>query len=510
MRASAGAAGPWLLLLLLGCAAPAAAPARNAPPNVVLLYADDLGYGDVSCYNPERGKIRTPHIDRLAAGGMRFTDAHSSSGVCSPSRYALLTGRYHWRTRLQKGIVNLWGAPLIPPGRLTLASLARSAGYRTACVGKWHLGWDWPIEPGKQALFRLDPKAPAVTDAHRAAWRETFSKPIPGGPLDRGFDEYFGTDVPNWPPYCWIENDRTVGIPTEALPARLFQNHLASLNGPALPGWAFEPILSTLGDRACEFIARQGKSGRPFLLYLPFTSPHTPISPGPAWRGKSGLSPYADLVLETDHVVGRVLDALRGAGVEDRTLVILTSDNGCAPYIGVPEMEKAGHFPSGPLRGYKASAWEGGHRVPFVVRWPGVVPAGRVSDALVHQADVLATVAEILGATLPPDAGEDSFSLLPLLRGASAPVRSTAVSCSSAGVPAFRRGPWKLVLEADGAAPCRLFDLASDLGETRNLASERPDLVAELSALFRKTIENGRSTAGPPAPNDVRPAWRLP
>src|SRR5262245_8594754 len=271
-------------------------------PNVLIILADDLGYGEVQCYNPERGKIPTPNIDRLAAEGLRFTDGHCSSGCCSPSRYTLLTGRYHWRSRLQQGIVAVWEKPLIAPDRLTIAGLAKQQGYRTACFGKWHLGWDWPISTDQMRYFRdLGGKAGGggkvvtqITHAHRAAWADVFAKPIAGGPTTRGFDEYFGTDVPNWPPYCFIENDRTLGIPTELLSRDLLIRNQASLQGPALKDWKLEPILNALGERAADFIARQAKANQPFLVYMPLTAPHTPISPSAAWRGQSSLGDYGD------------------------------------------------------------------------------------------------------------------------------------------------------------------------------------------------------------------------
>ena len=494
------------VLLLAGPATPTGAATWARKPNVVLILADDLGYGDLQCYNPQRGKIPTPNLDRLAAQGLRFTDGHSASGVCSPSRYTLLTGRYPWRTRLQAGIVGVFGEPLIAPDRLTVASLARQHGYRTAAIGKWHLGWDWPIPAAQAPLFRAIPKgAAAATEAHRTAWREVFARAIPGGPTTRGFDLYFGTDVPNWPPYCFIENERTVGVPAELLPSHLLGNHQASVAGPALPDWSLEPILPALRDRAVQFISMAARRPEPFLLYLPLTSPHTPLAVNAEWRGRSGLNAYADLVMETDAVVGRVLEALDQSGVADDTLVLFTSDNGCAAYIGVPELERQGHFPSGPLRGYKTSVYEGGHRVPFLVRWPGVVPPGTVCDQLVHQADVIATLAEILGTTLPAHAGEDSFSLLPLLRGSTAPVRPTAVSCASTGVPGFREGPWKLVLAADPGASTEveLYDLAADPGETHNLAAAQPARVAAMRAAFEEIIIRGRSNPGPAQPNDV-------
>jgi arylsulfatase A-like enzyme len=496
---------PAISLLLSAVVSAAADDLRPVKPNILIILADDLGYGDVHCYNPQRGRIPTPNIDRLAAEGMRFTDGHSSSGVCSPSRYTLLTGRYHWRTRLQTGIVGVFGDPLIAPDRLTIAGLAKQHGYRTACIGKWHLGRDWGIRQDQRGLFQPGKGSPAVTDEHRAAWQEIFSKPIAGGPTTRGFDQYFGTDVPNWPPYCFIENDRTVGIPTEFLPAALLGNNLASLQGPALKDWKLESILPTLGDRACEFIARQAKAKQPFLLYLPLTSPHTPLAVTDEWKGKSGLGlAYPDFVMETDAVVGHVLDVVQQSGVADSTLVLFTSDNGCAPH-SVKQMEAQGHFPSGPLRGYKADVWEGGHREPFIVRWPGVVKPGSVCGQLVHQADIMATIADILGTKLPDDAGEDSFSLMPLLKGDEKPIRQHAVSCAARGVAGLRKGPWKLIFERDPQAKTdvQLYNLDGDLGETKNLAADEPELVAGMKSLMEKLIADGRSTPGAVQKNDV-------
>jgi arylsulfatase A len=496
------------LIFCLLAATTLALPA--APPNIVLIYADDLGYGDVSSNNPDRGKIRTAHIDKLATQGMRFTDAHSSSSVCSPSRYSLLTGRYHWRSRLQSGIVGTWEDSLIAPDRLTLGGLVRKHGYRTAMAGKWHLGWDWPIPKGKSQLLQVDRKGTPASDEQKAMWNELFSHEVPGGPVDRGFDRYFGTCVPNWPPFCFIENRRTVGIPSEFLPPRLLTKAQASVQGPALKDWTLEPILPAITDRACDWIREFAKGDEPFFLYMPLTSPHTPIAVNAAWQGKSGLGSYGDFVMETDAMIGRVLAALEDSGVADDTLVILTSDNGCAPPADIPGLQAQGHFPSGPLRGIKFDVWEGGHRVPFIVRWPGRVKPGSVNHQLVQQADLMATFAEILGEKLPDDAGEDSFSLLPLLDGGGIPVRTHAVNCSAAGVPAVRDGHWKLILGPagrDGTAKANqgihLYNLADDLGETRNLAASMPEKVAEMKALLEKLITDGRSTPGVPQKNDV-------
>jgi arylsulfatase A len=495
----------------------------GASPNLVVVYADDLGYGDVRCYDPDRGRIPTPHLDRLAAEGMRFTDAHSSSGVCSPSRYTLLTGRYHWRSRLQRGIVRTWEPPLIAEDRDTIANLAKRHGYRTACIGKWHLGWNWPMSAEERELVAdfeaggrgaaSDRADGAVTDAHRQAWRTVFSRPIGGGPTTRGFDLYFGTDIPNWPPYCFIENDRTVGIPVTLLPPSDLERNRASIQGPALDGWSLEAVLPALRDRATAFIRDAARRPEPFLLYLPLTSPHTPLAVNEAWKGKSGLgNAYADLVMETDAVVGDVLTALDAAGVADDTLVVFTSDNGFAPYVGAKELEARGHHPSGPLRGYKSDAWEGGHRVPFIVRWPGRVPAGAVCGQLVHQADLMATWADVLGTTLPDSVGEDSVSIMPLLDGGDEAVREHAVSCSIHGVPALRLGSWKYIAApgsggwshgGDPSQPVQLYDLAEDLGETRNLAGSLPGQVARMQELLETLITAGRSTPGDSQRNDV-------
>lgn len=519
----------WLMLVAALAADPLFTPQTSLAdqPNIVVIYADDLGYGDVQCYNTDRSQLPTPRIDRLATEGMRFTDAHSSSGVCSPSRYTLLTGRYHWRSRLQSGIVGLWEEPLIPPERETIASLVKRQGYRTACIGKWHLGWNWPATADERKALRalaakdadgkrLTPES--VTQEHRDLWARVFAKPVRGGPTAVGFDTYFGTDVPNWPPFCFIEDNRTVGIPTTLLPLADFQDNRASNQGPAIEGWSLEAVLPALRDRAVDFIRKASRGDAPYLLYLPLTSPHTPLAVNEPWRGASGLdNACADLILETDAVVGDVLAAIDASGETEDTLVVFTSDNGFAPYVGVEQLEAQGHFPSGPLRGYKSDAFEGGHRVAFLVRYPGVVAPGSICDQLVHQADLLATFADLLGEPLPAEAGEDSVSLLPLLRGGTTPVRRHAVSCGMNGLPSFRDGHWKLILgpgsggwsKGTAAEPLQLFDLASDLGETTNLAADEPARVASMQAAYTATVDRGRSTPGPEQRNDA-PVRRYP
>lgn len=472
-----------LCAVLLGlCVAAVGHPCLGADgaanrPNLVIILADDMGHGHASCFNRE-SKIKTPHIDRLAREGIKLTDAHSGSAVCSPTRYGLLTGRYAWRTRLVRGVLGPYDPPLIEPGRLTVPELLRKQGYQTACIGKWHLGWNWP---GKG---QGDPD---------------FTQPIPGGPTAAGFDYYFGTDVPNYPPYCFIENDRTVGQPTDKKTTR----NLDGRPGPMLPGWQFDQILPRLTEKAVDYLARQAKGGNPFFLYFPLTSPHEPIAPNEAFRGKSGLNALADFILETDWVVGQVSDALDKNGLADNTLLIFMADNGSSLYTGGEELRRMGHEPSARFRGFKASIYEGGHRVPFIARWPGKIAPGTTSQETICLTDMLATCAALVGTDLPRDAGEDSYNILPVLLGKqhSGPIREATVHQSAAGQLAIRQGPWKLIVaprekaakRSGEPAAAELYHLGDDPGETHNLCSEHPDIVARMAALLEKYQQSGRS-----------------
>ncbi len=504
-------------------------------PNVLYILADDLGYGDLSCLNPN-GRIPTPHIDRIAAEGRIFTDAHSTSAVCSPSRYSILTGRYNWRTRLQRGIVQHYEDPLIDRERLTVGSLFQQKGYRTGCIGKWHLGmgWDFDVVPevlpaGDRFNGREAPANPPVTQEIRDLWDALFSRPTTGGPTTRGFDWYYGVDVPNWPPYAFIENDTLTDIPTEYLPPRLFNHNQASTPGPAVKYWHFEQLLPTWAEKADAFLAGCAKKNQPFFLYMPLTSPHTPISPNAAWRGASGLdSPYADFVMETDATVGAVLHSLERYGLENDTIVIFTSDNGFARYVGADQLESQGHFPSGGFRGYKGDAWDGGHRIPLLIRWPSVVEPATTSDDLVCLSDLMATCAEILDVSLPPDAGEDSVSLVPLLRSQGDEHqndREFVVHHSIHGKFAIRDQRWKLVLspgsgglwsQTDEAALeaglpiVQLYDMQEDPAETNNLESSHRDRVSSMIKALEHIVARGRTTPGPDQSNDVEvDIWKL-
>lgn len=484
-----------------------AAFADEPPPNVIVILADDLGYGDPGCYNP-RSKIPTPALDRLAAEGMRFTDAHSPSAVCTPTRYGLLTGRYAWRTRLKSGVLGPYSAPLIEQGRPTLASVLREHGYATACVGKWHLGMQWAThEPG----VRL----PLLWDRQFDRSQIDLAGPITAGPLTAGFDHFFGNEAPNFPPYCFLVGDRIYGpIPATEKPDDVYGNP-----GRIQKGWSLHNVLPNLRDRAVRFVHDSAGSG-PFFLYLPLTSPHRPIVPNAAWAGASRAGDYGDFVAETDGVVGAVLDALDAEGVADQTLVVFTSDNGSCGPAGDPHLrgpdwhenmavsDRYGHHPNAPWRGMKADAFEGGHRVPLLVRWPARVAPGSVNDQLVGHVDLLRTVGHIVGHQLPSDAAEDSYDLLPTFADPTQPARPDLVHHSGGGKFALRRGEWKLiegrgsggwtrVETSDDDPPGQLYNLATDPKETTNLYLSRPEVVAELRGRLDEVRSAGRSEPAP-------------
>ncbi len=468
----------------------------GANPSIVYILADDLGYGDVRCFNPE-GKIATPHLDRLAAQGMKFTDAHSGSSVCTPTRYGILTGRYAWRSRLESGVLFGYSRRLIEPGRLTVPALLKKHGYHTACLGKWHLGMDWPLRDGGTA--RSDADGPKVD----------YGKPIRNGPLAVGFDRFFGISASlDMPPYIYIDNDRTVGLPTvEKTWVRKGLAHRDFEAVDVLPRLVREAV-GYINERAAA--VRQGK---PFFLYLALPAPHTPIVPTPRWQGKSKLNAYADFVMQTDDGVGQVLAALEKAGLAGNTLVVFTSDNGCSPAAGIAELVRKGHRPSERFRGHKADIFEGGHRIPFIARWPGKIKPGTTSRQLTCLTDLMATCAGIVGTKLPADAGEDSVSMLPALLGkAAGPLREAVVHHSINGSFAIRQGKWKLCLcpgsggwseprpgsKREKALPrVQLYDLENDAGEKTNVQGEHPEVVARLTALLRKYTREGRSTPKP-------------
>ena len=397
-------------------------------PNILVILADDLGYGDLSCYNPGSA-WKTPNLDRLAREGLRFSDGHSASSLCTPSRYALLTGRYAWRGSLKKGVLQGYSPPLIEADRITMAEFLRQHGYATAMFGKWHLGLEWA---------RLGPGPTAVD----------FAKPVRGGPLASGFERFFGISASlDMPPYVWIDNDRATSLPS----GEVIDSPAPKLwrAGPIAPDFRMEEVQPRLTEKTLGYLAERAatRDGKPFFLYLALAAPHTPVLPTREFDGQTRTTSYGDFVTQVDADLGRILEALELHGLASNTLVVFTSDNGFAPAMSVPEHAKVHHDPSGGLRGYKSDLFEGGHRVPFLVRWPGSITPGTVCREPVGQVDMFATCADILGAETPVAAAEDSVSFLPLLRQRKGkPRRVPLVNHSADGEFAIRDGRWKLLL----------------------------------------------------------------
>jgi arylsulfatase A len=485
--------------------APSLLAADATTPNVIVILADDMGIDSVSAFNETMG-LETPAIDRLSSEGMSFTDAHSTSAVCSPTRYSVLTGRYNWRSRLKKGIVGKWNRPLIEDERLTLPEIFHERGYETACIGKWHLGWHWPKQGGgtSEELAEID-----------------FTGAVKGGPVAHGFDHYFGDDVPNWPPYAWRENDRILGELTTEMKAGAMIGVSA---GPAVADWDFRAVLAEYSSRWSQYVRSRAGRQRPFFLYAPMPSPHTPIAPHERFQGRSNVSEYADFLIQTDTAVGEIMRALAETDQADNTVVVFTCDNGTSPKADFEQLQAGGIHLNQNWRGWKADAYEGGHRVPFIVRWPGHIEPGSRSAQTITLADIMATCAEVVGHPLPDNAAEDSVSLLSTLRGEvpAKPLHEIAVHHSVSGHFAVRKGKWKLLLcrgsggwspprenvaAQQNLPPVQLYDLHHDPKETINLQAEYPEIVEQLTADLRGVIEQGRSTPGLKQPNDAGKTW---
>jgi arylsulfatase A-like enzyme len=461
--------------------------AYTQTPNIVYILADDLGIGDVRVFNPA-SRIATPAIDGLAAEGMRFTDAHSGSAVCTPTRYGILTGRYAWRTRLQNGVLWSYDPPLIDANRQTIADVLKTKGYQTACIGKWHLGLGW---------------------AYDAKGQPDLTKPLTEGPLQLGFDRFFGMSASlDIPPYIYINGERTTASRIDTIAEQTGKGFWRA--GPIGNDFRHADVLDTFIQRSIQFIEEAVQKPQPFFLYLALTSPHTPILPVDSFQNSTGTNAYGDFVRMTDQRVGQLLQALKATGADKNTLIVFTSDNGCSPSAGLAELKQKGHDPSAGYRGAKADAYEGGHRVPFIVRWPGNVKAGAISNATICLTDFMATCADILDIPLTDSTAEDSFSMLPLLKGKNPKQykRASTVHHSIDGKFALREGEWKLILsrgsggwsaptekkaEKDGLPDRQLFNLRNDKSEQINLASKYPELVTDLERKMEKIRQNGRS-----------------
>ena len=495
----------------------AAPPTESQPdssdrPHIVYILADDMGYGDVGVYNPE-SLIPTPNMDSLASQGIRFTDAHSPSAVCSPTRYGILTGRYSWRTWLKRGVVGGYTPPLIDPGRPTVASFLRDNGYTTAMIGKWHIGVGWVRANGFVGTTKN------AADYWQGSWQDgdpaqgmnvDFTQPIQGGPTELGFDYAYFTAACSTidGPFCYLENNQ----PTELPDRNVFVDPDVDADhrprrGWIAPGFSLETVDLEFTERAIGFMQESlsRSPDRPFFVYLALSSPHTPWLPPTFAQGVSGDGDRGDMVVVADWAVGQIIEALDRLGIADNTLLIVTSDNG--PRIGTN-----GHKSAGNLRGCKSHIWEGGHRIPFIARWPGHINAGALSDEPIELTDLMATVAGIIGVELPDGAAPDSYDISSALfsRDRDGPIREAIVSHSENGSYAIRQGPWKLILGTDGSGgwvepsddpydperPGQLYNLEEDPSERTNVINERPEIVERLGALLEQYREAGRSTQG--------------
>ena len=486
-----------ILLLFMACKQEVSTQEQEAAPNIIYILADDLGYGDISALN-EQSKLQTTHIDGLAAQGMTFTDAHSNSAVCTPTRYGILTGRYAWRSPMKNGVTWSWSEPLIQPERTTVASYLKARDYHTACIGKWHLGLGW---------------------AKDSSGTEDMTQPISGGPVALGFDYFYGiTASLDIPPYVYIENDRITATSIDTVEAERGKRFWR--RGPVGNDFKHEEVLPKLTEKAVSYINDQSQRDQPFFLYFPLPAPHTPILPTAAFQGKSATNAYGDFVLMVDDVVGQIMQALEANGITENTLVVFTSDNGCSPMADFEELAGFDHDPSYVFRGHKADIFEGGHRVPFLVQWPQKIPKASVAEQTVCLTDFLATAAAIVQDTLAPGEGEDSYNILPLLEGKTleAPLREATVHHSINGSFSIRQGKWKLAFcsgsggwsppqpeaaKKMGLPPVQLFDMEADMAEENNVADQHPELVSQLTALMEQYIAEGRSTPGAAQANDT-------
>lgn len=481
----------------------------NKFPNIVFIMADDMGYGDVSAYN-ENSKIKTPFIDQLAEEGVMFTDAHTSSSVCTPTRYGIITGRYNWRSKLKRGVLSGYSKSLIAQERTTIAEFLKGNGYKTAYIGKWHLGWDWSIlEEDEQGRDNLNAR-PNVD----------FSKPVKNGPSTHGFDYSYGfCGSLDMPPYVWVENDMPTMIPAKTTVNTGDQSWWRE--GLTSDDFDHEQVLPDITNKTVDFIKENANGLQPFFVYMPLPAPHTPILPTEPFQGQGGLeNPYGDFVIMVDWVVGEVMKALDEKGIAENTMLIFTCDNGCSPQADFEQLATKDHFPSYVFRGHKADIYEGGHRVPYVVRWPKKVQLAK-SDQLVCTTDLFGTVAHIIGKELPDNAAEDSFSFLPALQGKKGP-RESIVHHSINGSFAYRKGEWKAIFcpgsggwsaprpNSEGIQdlpPVQLYNLKNDHAEENNLQAENENMVEKYRQELAKIVTDGRSTPGEPQQNDGPEIW---
>jgi arylsulfatase A-like enzyme len=484
---------------------------NNKMPNIIVVLADDLGYGDISIYH-ETNKIKTPNIDEIATEGLRFTDAHTPASVCTPTRYGLLTGRYNWRSQLKSGVLTGKSKALIPNSRSTIASILKQKEYHSAFIGKWHLGWDWAkVDEDVELGEGWNEKDFANID---------FSKPIKNTPNDLGFDYSYGhSGSLDMAPYVYVENGKVTEIPDSSTVNT--GKYSWWRKGPTSKDFIHEDVTPNFFRKGIDYIKQQAKSPNPFFLYLALPSPHTPILPTKEWQGKSELNPYGDFMLMIDDYIGKLLTTVEETGIDENTIIIFTSDNGCSPAAKIEELVAKGHYPNSIYRGHKADIFEGGHRVPFLVKWPAMIKKGSVTNETICLTDLMATFAEIIDYDLKDNEGEDSYSLMPLFKEKEmhTPLREATVHHSINGSFAIRKENWKLIMcpgsggwshptpnnkeVIDTLPKVQLYDLLSDPKELNNLESAKPEKVNELKGLLKKYIAEGRSTPGKIQANDA-------
>ncbi len=454
-------------------------------PNIVFIMADDMGYGDVSAYNPA-SKIQTPNIDNIATGGLMFTNVHTPSSLCSPTRYGLLTGRYCWRTRLKEWVLaGFYGdTPLIEKERMTLASMLQTQGYETACIGKWHVGMAWNTKDGRPASYEEEENV-------------DFTKPVIGGPLEREFDYFFGTAgcCTSDPPYCFIENKKTISIPSVMTPREMYERP-GVVKGLMASDWSQEDVDVRLTEKAIDFIEKHQTNNPddPFFLYFVPSSPHIPWMVPDFMKGKTEEGARGDLVALVDWSVGQITETLKKYGLDENTLIIVTSDNG-------PRKGANGHKSAGDYKGYKSQIWDGGHRVPFIAKWPGEIEPGTKSEEVFSLTDMMATFAALFDMELPANTAEDSYNVLPALLGERLSDNTTRplVFHSGNGIFAIQQGDWKLIQGTKGSGSGRdkakpdsllligqLYNIANDPFEQTDLWDEHPEKVKTLNQLLEK------------------------
>ncbi|MEP1486810.1 MAG: arylsulfatase [Algibacter sp.] len=486
---------------------------ERTKPNIIYILADDLGIGDLSFYN-ENSKIKTPNLDLMGAQGMKFTDAHTSSAVCTPTRYGILTGRYNWRTPLKSFVT--WGnsPTLIKKGRLTVAQMLKNEGYKTASIGKWHLGFNWAMKDGSKEYEHFSHFKDRVDFS-----KIDYSKPLKFGPRNLGFDYSFAIPASlNMPPFVYLENDKVTQIPTKTSERKRKEYPYTSwIKGVVSDDFIHDQVFPTFVDKTISYIKKNANSEQPFFVYLPLPAPHSPVLPITPWKGTSGINEYADFVIMIDDLMGQIFKTIKDQGIEENTLVIFTSDNGCAGTANIPLLKRKNHNPSYIYSGFKGSYLEGGHRVPFLAKWPKMIMPNSVSNAIICTTDFMATCADIVNYDFKDNEAEDSFSMMPLLTKKGDYLREATIHHSKTGIFAIRKGDWKLIMSPNSGVNAAgvpennkkilpeeiLYNLKTDVAEKINIAKKHPKKVTELKSLLIKQIKEGRTTLGVVQENDA-------